>query len=206
MAADFMANAKKSMSAMQLQRHIGTNYETAWFLFHRLREYTPTPHEAGPLGGEGKIVEADTTFIGGKEKNKHRSKRLGRSMGNRGKVPVHALAERGGGVRSHHVANVNGKTLRPTLFRHVDRKSALMTDTVGEYFHLGKAFARQETVNHETDEYVRGEAYTNTVEGFFAPLSPGIRLAAFQPLFVRHGKGRRAACRRKWQASALSSA
>src|ERR1041385_8607919 len=52
MAADFMANAKKSMSALQLQRHIGTNYETAWFLFHRLRECTPTTSEAGPLGGE----------------------------------------------------------------------------------------------------------------------------------------------------------
>src|SRR6202041_3160782 len=126
MAADFMANAKKVMSALQLQRHIGTNYETAWFLFHRLRECAPTPKEAGPIGGEGKIVEADTTYIGGKEKNKHKWKRNPKNIGGAGKMIVHTLIERGGGVRSHHIANVSGKTLRPVVFGNASRKSALM--------------------------------------------------------------------------------
>lgn len=175
MAADFMANAKKSMSAMQLQRHIGTNYETAWFLFHRLRECAPTPSEAGPLGGEGKIIEADTTYIGGKEKNKHLGKRNRYNSGPVGKMTVHTLVERGGGARSHYVpTNVNSKTLRPIIFKNALRSSTLMTDTMGGYLHLGKEFARHEMVDHSKDEYVRSDAYTNTVEGFFALLKRGV--------------------------------
>jgi len=174
MAADFMANAKKSMSALQLQRHIGTNYETAWFLFHRLRECAPTPSEASPLGGEGKFVEADTTYIGGKEKNKHRNKRNAKNIGGAGKLIVHSLIERGGAVRSHHVANVAGKTLCPIVMKTVSRKSALMTDTAGGYMAMGKEFARHEMVDHGAGEYVRGDAHSNTVESFFALLKRGV--------------------------------
>ncbi len=174
MASHFMANAKKGMSALQLQRHIGTNYETAWFLFHRLRELAPTPLEAGPIGGEGKIVEADTTYIGGKEKNKHVGKRDPKNIGGRGKMIVHSLIERGGAVRSHHIANVTGKTLRPVVMRTASRKSTLMTDTAGGYMAMGKEFVRHEMVDHGADEYVRGDAYTNTVESFFALLKRGV--------------------------------
>jgi transposase-like protein len=174
MASDFMANAKKGMSAKQLQRHLGTNYETAWFLFHRLRECAPTPLEAGPIGGEGKYVEADTTYIGGKEKNKHRNKRNAGNIGGAGKLIVHSLIERGGAVRSHHVADISGKTLRPVVMRHVSRKSILMTDTAGGYMKMGKEFARHEMVDHGAGEYVRGDAYSNTVESFFALLKRGV--------------------------------
>src|SRR5215469_7019480 len=71
LAAQLMASSKKGMSALQLQRMLGTNYETAWFLFHRLREAAVdlTP---GPIGGANKVVEADETYIGGKETNKHK--------------------------------------------------------------------------------------------------------------------------------------
>ncbi len=172
-ASQLMNSSKKGMSAKQLERMLGTNYETAWFLAHRLREAMAVK-KPGPLGGAGKIVEADTTYIGGKEKNKHKNKRTKGNIGGAGKMIVHTLVERDGSARSHHITNVNGATLRPILFSHVSRKSALMTDTAGGYMALGKEFARHEMVNHEADEYVRGDAFTNTVEGYFATLKRGV--------------------------------
>jgi transposase-like protein len=70
LAAQLMASSKKSMSAHQLHRMLGTNYETAWFLFHRLREAAAELDNSGPLGGENKVVEADEAYIGGKARNK----------------------------------------------------------------------------------------------------------------------------------------
>jgi transposase-like protein len=173
LAAHFMAASKKGMSALQLQRMLGTNYETAWFLFHRLREaakdYAPTP-----LGGEGKFVEADETVIGGKERNKRLSKRNPKNIGAVGKQVAFTLVERGGRARSFHVANVTGATLRPIMMKHVDRKSALMTDDAGQYRPIGTEFARHESVNHGQEEYVRGDAYSNTVEGYFSILKRGV--------------------------------
>ena len=114
----------------------------------------------GPLGGEGKTVEADETYIGGKEKNKHVGKRNKKNIGGKGKQPVFALVERDGMSHSFHIAKITGKTLRPLIVETVSRKSALMTDEGGQYFHVGKEFARHEAVNHSADEYVRGDAYT----------------------------------------------
>ena len=173
LAAHFMSSSKKGMSALQLQRLLGTNYETAWFLFHRLREAAKIMG-GGHLGGEGKVIEADTTFVGGKEKNKHVGKRNPKNIGGMGKQIVHTLVEREGRARSHHIANVTGKTLAPLIFSNVDRKASLMTDTMGGYLHIGKEFARHEMVDHGRDEYVRGDAYSNTVEGYFAILKRGV--------------------------------
>ena len=69
---------------------------------------------------------------------------------------------------------LTGKTLRPILVEQVSRKSTLMTDEGGQYYHVGKEFARHETINHSADEYVRGDAYTNTIEGYFSILKRGI--------------------------------
>ena len=175
MAAFLLCASKKGMSAHQMHRMLGITYKSAWFMCHRLREaMAPLKGTFGPLGGAGKTVEADTTYIGGKEKNKHRSKRNAKNIGGQGKQIVHTLVERGGRATSDHIANVSGKTLRPVVMKQVSRKSALMTDEAGEYFHLGKEFARHETVNHGAGEYVRGDAHSNTVEGYFSILKRGI--------------------------------
>jgi len=173
LAAQFMASSKKSMSALQLQRMIGTNYETAWFLFHRLREAANDLGGAGPLGGEGKTIEADETYIGGKEANKHAIKRKVRG-GHSGKQAVFSLVERDGYVRSRHVADVTAKTLREAIVTQADRGSYLMTDEAAVYEKLGHEFAGHDAVNHGFGEYVRGEAHTNTIEGFFSLLKRAV--------------------------------
>jgi transposase-like protein len=174
LAAHLLNSSKKGISAHQIHRTIGVTYKTAWFMCHRLREAMADLKPTGPLGGSGKIVEADTTYIGGKEKNKHASKRDSKKIGGMGKQIVHTLVERDGTARSHHIANISGKTLRPILTANVSHKSTLMTDTAGGYMGVGKEFARHEMVDHGIGEYVRGDAHSNTVEGYFSVLKRGI--------------------------------
>jgi hypothetical protein len=92
---------------------------------------------SSPLGGNGKIVEADTTYLGGKEKNKHLGKRDQKNIGVARKQIVHTLVERKGKARSHHVANIGGRTLRPILTAHVSRSNA-DDATAGGYMGVGR--------------------------------------------------------------------
>ena len=147
--------------------------KTAWFMAHRIREGLRELNPSGPLGGEGKTVEADETYIGGKEKNKHRKKRVRGNIGGKGKEIAFALVERGGRVRSQVVSEVAAKTLRPILVAQLDANTFLMTDDAGQYRHMHKDF-RHEVIKHGIGEYVRGEAHTNTVEGYFSILKRGI--------------------------------
>lgn len=168
LAAQLMASSKKGMSALQLQRMLSVTYETAWFLFHRLRE-AATDTASGPLGGGNKVVEADETYVGGKAKNKAYGPPPK-------KQAVFALVERDGSARSFHVANVTGETLRPIMVKHASRKSHLMTDESAVYTKIGDEFAGHSTVNHSADEYVRhgGFTTTNTIESYFAILKRGV--------------------------------
>ncbi len=170
-----MSSSKKGFSAHQLHRTLNVTYKTAWFMAHRVREaMAPAKGSKEPMGGKGKIVEADETYIGGKDKNKHANKRPRKGRGGVSKEIVVSLVERNGAVRSFHVANVSGKTLRPILVQHIDRASTLMTDEGGQYTTVRLKFAKHETVNHGIGEYVRGPFHSNTVEGYFSILKRGI--------------------------------
>jgi transposase-like protein len=173
LATHLMCASKKAMSAHQLGRMLGLPYKTAWFMAHRIREGMRELSPA-PMGGSGKTVEADETYVGGREKNKHARKRKADNIGGMGKEPVFSLVEHGGKVRSHHVPEVSAVTLHPILAAQLDLGSYLMTDGEGQYRILGPMFAKHEAVNHSIGEYVRGEAHTNTIESYFAILKRGI--------------------------------
>src|ERR1700683_464441 len=99
-ATHLMMASKKGMSALQVGRLLGLSKKTAWFVCHRIRESLRVTAPTAPLGGQNKVAEADETFIGGKEGNKHKSKRTAGQQGGKGKEPVFSLVERGGKVRS----------------------------------------------------------------------------------------------------------
>jgi transposase-like protein len=177
LAIRLMSSSKKGMSAHQLWRMLGFgSYRTAWFMMHRIRESMRElhPEDADPLGGEGKTVEIDETFVGGLEKNKHRSKRQHVGTGGAGKEAVFSLVERGGKVRSHHVPAVTAATLRPILTAQVHEATFVMTDEGATAKSLGRGFAKHGMVNHSIGEYVRGEIHTNTIEGYFSIFKRGI--------------------------------
>ena len=173
-AAHLLCSSKKGMSAHQIHRILGVTYKTAWFMCHRLREAMREGPFSDMLGGENQIVEADETYVGGKEKNKHANKRLRRGRGAVGKEAAFSLVERGGRVRSFHVPAVSAKTLRPILNAQIDGRSRLMTDEAGAYRRPGGDFAEHDTVNHSIGEYVRGDAHTNTAENYFSIFKRGI--------------------------------
>jgi transposase-like protein len=176
LAIRLMSSSKKGISAHQLWRMLGFgSYRTAWFMAHRIRESMRSvdPDVFTPLGGEGKTAEADETYIGGKERNRHRKDRGKHIGGAYGKETVFSIVERGGSVRSKHLTSVTAATLRPILVAHLNEKTFLVTDDAGQYRHMHRDF-RHEIINHSAEEYVRGEAHTNTVESYFAILKRGI--------------------------------
>ena len=173
LAFRLMASSKKGVSAHQLHRSLDVTYKTAWFMAHRIREAMREESPA-PIGGSGKVVEVDETYMGGKEKNKHKNKR-GPFNPTGGKEAVVTLVERGGKARSHHVANVNSKVLRSIIVKHASRKSHLMTDGARMYPKIGEEFASFSAVDHSAGEYVRGGFHhSNTVENFFSILKRGV--------------------------------
>jgi transposase-like protein len=174
LATHLMCASKKGISTHQLGRMLGLPYKTAWFMAHRIREGMRELNPM-PMGGEGKTLEADETFIGGKEKNKRASKHTAGNIGGMGEKAVFSLVEQGGKVRSHHVAGVSAVNLKPVLTKQLDRDSSLITDGEGQYRILAPTFARHEAVNHGIGEYIRGDARTNTVEGYFSILERGTR-------------------------------
>ena len=183
LATHLLTSSKKGMSAHQIHRMLGVTYKTAWFMCHRIRE-AMTDTTPPPMGGPDKVVEADETYYGNKVslKKKRAMKRAGTVKGTKGgfggvsnKYTVVSLVERGGNVRSFHVDRGTRANVREILVRNVDRKSKLMTDESRLYMEVGQEYARHEKVHHAAGEYVRGDVYTNTLEGYYSIFKRGMK-------------------------------
>jgi transposase-like protein len=175
-AVHLLCSSKKGISAHQLHRVLEVQYKTAWFLAHRIRE-AMRDGTLAPMGGSGKVVEADETYIGrldGVPKPDRRGKRGGGGSQSY-KNTVLTLVERGGRARSFHVESTTVAQIVPIVRENIDRETRLMTDQARHYVAVGKEFAEHGAVEHDKDEYVRGDVYTNTVEGFYSIFKRGMR-------------------------------
>jgi transposase-like protein len=177
------ASSKKGFSAHQLHRELGCQYNTAWFLHHRVMEAMRRGGlDLPPMGGDGKVVEADETYFGDIPRAKRRTKTTrgrpytrGGNYGPSNKRTIVSLVERGGNVRSFHVAVLDAVTVAKIVNENVDRESRLQTDESRLYTKVGEEYAAHETVNHAKKEYARGDVTTNTVEGYFSVFKRGMR-------------------------------
>lgn len=178
LAMHLMAASKKGISAHQLHRLLGITYKSAWFMSHRIRE-AMTPSASGPLGGSGKTVEADETFLTRSKKSKKQH-----NQPEKAKRRVLALVERGGDVRSISVplGPENWMQIKAKVRDHVHPESRLVTDSAQHYKFTVKDHA---SVNHSTGEYVRGDVHTNTLEGYFSLFKRGL-VGTYQHMGDQH--------------------
>jgi len=165
-AIALVAASKKGISANQLGRVLGVTLKSAWFMGHRIR-LAMEGNPAGLMGSGGGIVEADETYIGRKW-----NKRVRPGAGH--KEVVFSLVQRGGGARSVHITGKTFAGIKRSLKANVAKDAVLMTDDARMYKKIAKQFADHKSVNHSAGEYVRGDAHTNTVEGFFSVFKRGM--------------------------------
>jgi transposase-like protein len=179
-AIALMLNAKKGISAKQLQRDLGIGgYKTAWYLNHRIRE-AMIDAGAPKLGG---IVEIDETYIGGVQKGK------GVKFGQQQKATVFGVRQRGGQLRLSHKPSSNAGTAYQMISANVDDGVELViTDDSNIYPSAVRALKladKHRTVRHIYHEYVRGNVHTNTIESAFSLLKRGI-VGNFHKVSIKH--------------------
>jgi len=166
LATHLMCSSKKGISAHQLHRMLGITYKSAWFMAHRIREAMAPAKGEAPIGGEGKTVEADETFLGKSHKTK-------KGPGYAHKIAVLSLVERGGPIRSF---KLDGKPtsyeIKGILDDQVHSRSRLVTD--GAQYYKGARFAKHQSVDHSKTYVTDGDVHTNTLEGYFSIFKRGM--------------------------------
>ncbi|MBI3664247.1 MAG: IS1595 family transposase [Acidobacteria bacterium] len=165
-----IVNCKNGVSSYEIHRSIGVTQKTAWFMDHRIR-LALNVGTTNKLSGE---VEADETFIGGKARNMHLSKRERRITGTGGKdkIPVMGMLERGGKVRALVIPNRKKQALQTEVKKHVKAGASLYTDALLSYDGLEREYAHQ-VIDHVL-KYVDGRVHTNGLENFWSLLKRGI--------------------------------
>ena len=151
MAIWMVTSHTKGIASTQLAKDLKITQKSAWFLLHRLRHAARTKSFNKPLEG---IIEADETYIGGKEKNKHAHKKTPGSQGGANKKVVMGIMERNGELRATTILNADAKTLKAQIEANVAPGSNVMTDEHRGYTGIGDKF-HHHTVNHSIGQYVK---------------------------------------------------
>jgi transposase-like protein len=168
-AVHLLCSSKKGVSSHQLHRTLKVTYKTAWFMSQRIREAMRTGDLSPPDVSSGSIyVEVDETYIGRKKGAVVR-----RTPGH--KMAVLTLVERGGAARSFHIDRASYANIFPILAENIEREANVVTDEGGHYAQMKHDFPKHETVNHAAEEWRRGDAHTNTVEGYFSIFKRGMK-------------------------------
>lgn len=170
MAIYMMTTARKGISSIQLGKELGITQKSAWFLAQRIREtWLANKDDNTPKGGD---FEVDETYIGGKESNKHASKKGNEGRGAVGKMAVAGIKQRGGDVVAQPIENADSKTLLDFIGANIKEGSKISSDGFKGYYGLKENYIHG-SVNHSIGEYVRGDISTNEMEGFWGILKRG---------------------------------
>jgi len=187
-AFHLMCASKKGVSAHQGHRMLGITYKTAWFMWHRIREAMKRGGVSmPPMGGKGKVVEADETYFGELPEHKApiRNNPSRPKFGPGHKRAIVSLVERGGQVRSFYAETAKVETVAKIVRENVSKESRLHTDESMIYRKVGREFAAHERVNHGEKEYARGDVTTNTIESVFSVFKRGMK-GVYQHCDERH--------------------